>query len=151
MRQLIEGHGYEVRFVCGDDPAAVFQEFAATLDWAHDTIRAIQTEARTNGFQGQPRWPAIVLRTPKGWTGPAVVDGMPVEGTFRAHQVPLSGVRQNPDHLRQLEEWLRSYQPEIALRRSRAGSCRSWPRWRRMATGAWAPIPMPMAASCWSI
>ncbi|HET9659062.1 MAG TPA: phosphoketolase family protein [Thermomicrobiales bacterium] len=112
VRALIEGHGYEVRFVCGDDPATVFQEFATTLDWAYDTIRAIQTDARTNGFNGQPRWPAIVLRTPKGWTGPAVVDGLPVEGTFRSHQVPLSGVRQNPDHLRQLEAWLRSYCPE---------------------------------------
>jgi len=112
VRDLIGAHGYEVRFVCGDDPAAVFQEFAATLDWAYDTIRAIQTEARTHGFQGQPRWPAIVLRTPKGWTGPEVVDGTPVEGTFRSHQVPLSGVRKNSDHLRQLEAWMRSYHPE---------------------------------------
>ena len=112
VKALIEGHGYEVRFVCGDDPATVFQELAATLDWAHDTIRTIQTEARTNGFQGQPRWPAIVLRTPKGWTGPAVVDDVPVEGTFRAHQVPLSGVKQNAEHLRQLEAWLHSYHPE---------------------------------------
>jgi xylulose-5-phosphate/fructose-6-phosphate phosphoketolase len=112
VRATIEGHGYEVRFVCGDDPATVFQEFASALDWAYDTIEAIQTDARTNGFQGQPRWPAIVLRTPKGWTGPAVVDDLPVEGTFRSHQVPLSGVKQNPEHLRQLENWLRSYHPE---------------------------------------
>lgn len=112
IRRLIEGHGYEVRFVCGDDPPAVFQQFAATLDWAHDTIRAIQGEARASGFQGQARWPAIVLRTPKGWTGPEIVDGIPVEGTFRSHQVPLSGVKKNEEHLRQLEEWLRSYRPE---------------------------------------
>ncbi len=112
IRALIGGHGYEVRFVCGDDPAAVFQQFAATLDWAHDTIRAIQTEARTHGFQGQPRWPAIVLRTPKGWTGPDVVDGIPVSGTFRSHQVPLSGVKQDPAHLQILEKWLRSYNPD---------------------------------------
>jgi xylulose-5-phosphate/fructose-6-phosphate phosphoketolase len=112
VRALIEGHGYEVRFVSGDDPAAVFQDFAATLDWAHDTIKEIQTDARANGFQGQPRWPAIVLRTPKGWTGPAVVDGTPVSGTYRAHQVPLSGVKQDPKHLAILEEWLRSYKPD---------------------------------------
>lgn len=112
IRQQIEGHGYEVRFVSGDDPAAVFQDFAATLDWAYDTIRDIQTDARTSGFQGQPRWPAIVLRTPKGWTGPAVVDDIPIEGTFRSHQVPLSGVRQNPEHLEQLQAWMRSYHPE---------------------------------------
>ncbi len=112
VRAVIEGHGYDVRFVSGDDPAAVFQDFAATLDWAYDTIEAIQTDARTRGFQGQPRWPAIVLRTPKGWTGPDVVDGIPVSGTFRAHQVPLSGVKQDPEHLRILEEWLRSYHPE---------------------------------------
>ncbi len=112
VRDLIEAHGYEVRFVCGDDPPTVFQKFAATLDWAYDTIRAIQTEARTHGFRGQPRWPAIVLRTPKGWTGPEIVDGTPVEGTFRSHQVPLSGVRKNPDHLWQLEAWMRSYHPE---------------------------------------
>lgn len=112
LRHLIEGHGYEVRIVAGDDPASVFQQFAAALDWAHDAIRAIQTEARANGFQGQPRWPALVLRTPKGWTGPEIVDGIPVAGTFRSHQVPLAGVKQNPDHLAQLESWLRSYQPE---------------------------------------
>ena len=69
-------------------------------------------EARANGVTARPRWPAIVLRTPKGWTGPEVVDGVPVEGTFRAHQVPLSGVRENPDHLARLEEWLRSYEPD---------------------------------------
>src|SRR5690606_12267026 len=87
-------------------------QFAATLDWAHDTIRAIQMEARTHGFQGQPRWPAIVLRTPKGWTGPDVVDGIPVSGTFRSHQVPLSGVKQDPARLQILEKWLRSYNPD---------------------------------------
>ena len=112
VRKYLEGQGYDVSFVCGDDPASVHQAFAATLDQSYAKIRAIQEDARANGVSGRPRWPAIVLRTPKGWTGPHVVDGIPVEGTFRAHQVPLSGVRENPDHLRQLEEWIRSYHPE---------------------------------------
>ena len=112
IRGVIEGHGYEVLFVEGDDPARMHQVFASALDACYARIRAIQREARADGFSGLPRWPAIVLRTPKGWTGPKVVDGLPVEGTFRAHQVPIADVKGNPEHLRQLEEWLRSYQPE---------------------------------------
>ena len=79
------------------------REFAATLDQCYATIRAIQTDARANGLQKRPTWPAIVLRTPKGWTGPKVVDGVQIEGTFRAHQVPLSSVKENPEHLKLLE------------------------------------------------
>jgi xylulose-5-phosphate/fructose-6-phosphate phosphoketolase len=112
VRSLLAGHGYEVRFVEGSDPTQVHQQLAATLDTCHDAIRAIQQDARTNGFSGRPRWPAIVLRTPKGWTGPAEVDGLPVEGTFRAHQVPLTDVQTNPEHLRALQEWMLSYNPE---------------------------------------
>ena len=112
IRGVIEGHGYEVHFVAGDDPARMHQVFASALDACYARIRAIQREARADGISGLPRWPAIVLRTPKGWTGPKVVDGLPVEGTFRAHQVPIADVKGNPEHLRQLEEWLRSYQPE---------------------------------------
>jgi len=112
IRGVIEGHGYEVHFVEGDDPARMHQVFASALDACYARIRAIQREARADGISGLPRWPAIVLRTPKGWTGPKVVDGLPVEGTFRAHQVPIADVKGNPEHLRQLEEWLRSYQPE---------------------------------------
>ncbi len=112
VRQYLEGQGYEVSFVSGDDPASIHQAFAATLEDCHTRIREIQANARENGVHGRPRWPAIVLRTPKGWTGPHVVDGYPVEGTQRSHQVPLSGVRENPDYLRQLEEWLRRYHPE---------------------------------------
>jgi xylulose-5-phosphate/fructose-6-phosphate phosphoketolase len=108
----ISGHGYEVFFVEGDDPHRVHQEFAATLDVCYARIREIQTAARADGVSERPRWPAIVLRTPKGWTGPAIVDEKPVEGTFRSHQVPLSGVRQNSEHLAQLEAWLRSYGPD---------------------------------------
>jgi xylulose-5-phosphate/fructose-6-phosphate phosphoketolase len=92
----------------------VHRDFAAALGAAHGEIRAIQRAARAGGADagGTPRWPAIVLRTPKGWTGPREVDGTPVEGTFRAHQVPLAQVRENPAHLAQLERWLRSYRPE---------------------------------------
>lgn len=112
VRKLLEGHGYAVRFVEGDDPARVHQAFAATLNQCYEEIRGIQQEARENGVSGRPRWPAIVLRTPKGWTGPQEVNGLPVEGTFRSHQVPLSGVRSDPDQLARLEEWMRSYRPE---------------------------------------
>jgi xylulose-5-phosphate/fructose-6-phosphate phosphoketolase len=90
----------------------VHEQFAQTLDRCHERIREIQEAARHHGLRGRPRWPAIVLRTPKGWTGPKVVDGFPVEGTFRAHQVPLANVRNDPDHLHQLEEWMRSYRPD---------------------------------------
>ena len=111
IRQLLDGHGYEPWFVEGDDPRQVHRDFAAVLDHCHAAIAAIQADARLGGFGGRPRWPAIVLRTPKGWTGPAVVDGVQVEGTFRSHQVPLAGVRENPAHLAMLETWLRSYRP----------------------------------------
>src|SRR3954454_12104915 len=109
---FLQGNGYDAHFVEGDDPARVHQAFAATLDWCHDRIRAIQQEARTDGVVDRQRWPAIVLRTPKGWTGPKEVGGLPVEGTFRSHQVPMSATRTDPEQLAQLETWLRSYRPE---------------------------------------
>jgi xylulose-5-phosphate/fructose-6-phosphate phosphoketolase len=109
---LLQGNGYEVNFVEGDDPDSVHQAFAATLDRCYEDIRAIQAAAREHGVSERPRWPAIVLRTPKGWTGPKVVDGHPAEGTFRSHQVPLTDVRTNSEHFAQLEEWLRSYGPD---------------------------------------
>jgi xylulose-5-phosphate/fructose-6-phosphate phosphoketolase len=109
---LLTGYGYRVYRVAGDDPDLVHQQLAATLDAAADEIAAIQHRARADGDESRPRWPVIVLQTPKGWTGPKVVDGLPVEGTWRAHQVPLTEVRTNPEHLRQLEEWMRSYRPE---------------------------------------
>jgi xylulose-5-phosphate/fructose-6-phosphate phosphoketolase len=112
VQKLLEAHGYEVHFVEGDDPAAMHEAFAVTLDRCHAKIRAIQVRARTAGFSGRPNWPAIVLRSLKGWTGPKIVDGEPVEGTFRAHQVPLPNVRENPAHLEMLEAWMRSYRPE---------------------------------------
>jgi xylulose-5-phosphate/fructose-6-phosphate phosphoketolase len=113
IAKFLEGHGYEPVFVEGDDPMSVHREFAVTLETAVLKIRDIQRQARTNGgSDGRPAWPVIVLRTPKGWTGPKVVDGLPVEGTFRAHQVPLATVKENPAHLKMLEEWLQSYKPE---------------------------------------
>jgi xylulose-5-phosphate/fructose-6-phosphate phosphoketolase len=110
---LLRGHGYDPRFVAGDDPREVHRAFAAALDAALDAIGDFQGTARAAGrVDGRPRWPALVLRTPKGWTGPKQVDGVPVEGTFRAHQVPLAEVRTNPAHLAMLESWMRSYRPE---------------------------------------
>jgi len=116
VRKLLEAHGYEVTFVEGpggdNDPFPVHLAFAQALDDCYARIRAIQAEARARGFQRRAAWPVIVLRTPKGWTGPRVVDGVPIEGTFRAHQVPLANVRENPAHLAILESWMRSYRPE---------------------------------------
>src|SRR5215831_17075270 len=117
LRELFEGFGYEPHIVAGDDPAAIHQRLAAVLDACFDRIQAIQHEARERRSAVRPdspelRWPVIVLRTPKGWTGPAVVGGLPVEGTFRSHQVPLPLARTNPDQLAALESWMRSYEPE---------------------------------------
>jgi len=109
LQQLLRGYGYEPYFVAGDEPAPMHQLMAATLDRVVADIGKIQREARAHGFTARPCWPMVVLCTPKGWTGPKVVDGLKVEGTFRAHQVPLAQVRSNPAHLRQLEEWMRSY------------------------------------------
>ncbi|MBM0278445.1 phosphoketolase family protein [Micromonospora tarensis] len=112
LLDLLRGSGYQPYVVAGDEPAQVHRILAATLDRALDEIAEIQRRARAGGFFERPRWPMIVLRTPKGWTGPREVDGAQVEGTFHAHQVPLSGVRDNPAHLAELEHWLRSYRPE---------------------------------------
>ncbi|HEY1358955.1 MAG TPA: phosphoketolase family protein [Thermoleophilaceae bacterium] len=112
LRDLLSGYGYEPLFVEGSDPAAMHQQMAATLFAVAGRIKEIQRQARDEGSRERPRWPAVVLVTPKGWTCPKEVDGVPVEGTFRAHQVPLAGVRDNPDHLRLLEHWLKSYKPE---------------------------------------
>ncbi|MFR9727439.1 phosphoketolase [Streptomyces sp. MS19] len=109
---MLHGFGYEPLHVGGDQPDDVHQQLAAAMDLALDRVAAIQHAARNEGRTERPRWPVIVLRTPKGWTGPGTVDGLPVEGTWRAHQVPLAAVRTNPEHLRQLEDWMRSYRPE---------------------------------------
>ncbi len=113
LEDLLRGYGYSVHVVAGDDPAVVHQELAATMDVVIGEIRAIWRRARAaSADASRPSWPVIVLRTPKGWTGPKVVDGLPVEGTWRAHQVPIAEARTNPEHLAQLEAWLRSYRAE---------------------------------------
>jgi xylulose-5-phosphate/fructose-6-phosphate phosphoketolase len=108
LQALLEGYGYAPRFVEGSDPAAMHELMASTLDEVLDEIAAI----RSAGSTERPRWPMIVLQTPKGWTGPKEVDGLPTEGSFRSHQVPLANVRNDPAHLAQLEAWLRSYRPD---------------------------------------
>jgi xylulose-5-phosphate/fructose-6-phosphate phosphoketolase len=108
---LFSGYGYRVHVVAGEEPAAMHQQMAATLDEIVEEIGAIQSTAREGRLAGRPRWPMIILRSLKGWTGPKEVDGLPVEGTFRAHQVPLSEVRTNPEHLAMLETWMHSYRP----------------------------------------
>ncbi|RRA47663.1 phosphoketolase [Acidipila sp. EB88] len=112
LKALYTGRGYKPFFVEGDDPETVHQRLAAVLDDCYEEIRAIQQEARKSGFKKQPVWPMIVMRTPKGWTCPKEVDGVPIEGTFRAHQVPLATVRENPEHLKILEAWMKSYKSE---------------------------------------
>jgi xylulose-5-phosphate/fructose-6-phosphate phosphoketolase len=114
LAALMRGYGYEPHFVTGDDPMRVHERLAATLDQVMDDIAAIQRGARTAVAEplGHVLWPMIVLRTPKGWTGPKAVDGVAVEGTFRAHQVPLAETRANPEHRALLEQWMRSYRPE---------------------------------------
>ena len=109
---LLEGYGWHPLVVAGDEPPAVHQSFAAALGEALDGIAEIQRAAREEGVTERPAWPMLVLRTPKGWTGPKEVDGLPVEGTWRSHQVPMTDVRENPEHLQILETWLRSYGPE---------------------------------------
>jgi xylulose-5-phosphate/fructose-6-phosphate phosphoketolase len=109
---LLEGYGWRPLLVAGDEPALVHQALAAALDDAFDEIAEIQHTARSNGGTARPRWPMIVLRTPKGWTGPKTVDGVQIEGTWRAHQVPVLAARENPEHLRLVEEWMQSYRPD---------------------------------------
>ena len=99
LRAFLEGSGYAPHFVAGSDPAEMHQRMAATLDLVADEIARIQDAARNGGVTGRPRWPMIVLRTPKGWTGPKLVDGLPAEGTARSHQVPLANIAGDPEHL----------------------------------------------------
>jgi len=111
LRALLEGYGHAPIFVEGHEPAVMHRAMAEAMSLALDQIAEIQEQARSGQSTERPSWPMIVLRTPKGWTGPKVVDGLPAEGTFRSHQVPLANVRENPEHLAQLEQWLRSYRP----------------------------------------
>jgi len=112
LTSLLEGYGYEPFLVEGSDPMPIHQTMAATLDEILDRIRDIQAAARSGDLDSRPRWPMIVLRTPKGWTGPAEVDGLPVEGTWRSHQVPLAGTRTSERHRAQLQEWMENYRAD---------------------------------------
>ena len=112
LEELLRGYGWTPYFVEGDEPHPMHQLMASTLDRVIEDIKQIQHNARSRGNATRPRWPMIVLKSPKGWTGPKIVDGLPVEGTFRAHQVPLAMSTSNPEHLKQLESWLKSYRPE---------------------------------------
>jgi xylulose-5-phosphate/fructose-6-phosphate phosphoketolase len=112
LKCLFTGDGYKPYFVEGNHPETMHQLMAATIDVMLDEIHSIQQEARTNGFRNRPQWPMMILRTPKGWTGPKEVDGKAVEGTFRAHQVPVTDFTGHPEHLKILEDWMRSYQPQ---------------------------------------
>jgi xylulose-5-phosphate/fructose-6-phosphate phosphoketolase len=112
LEQLLRGYGWTPHFVAGHEPELMHQAMAATLDTVVEQIRGIQRQARTQRSGARPRWPMIVLQSPKGWTGPKVVDGLQIEGSFRSHQVPLSDPAAHPEHLKLLESWLRSYRPE---------------------------------------
>jgi xylulose-5-phosphate/fructose-6-phosphate phosphoketolase len=112
LRELLEGYGHAPIFVGGDEPQSVHQQLAAAMDLALDEIAAIQGAARSHGEVARRPWPMIVLRTPKGWTGPKIVDGQQIEGTFRAHQVPVTDFQAKPDHVGILDEWMRGYWPE---------------------------------------
>ncbi len=112
LESLLVGYGWEPHFVEGKEPLPMHRAMAKTLDTVLDRIRTVQEAARAGGAPAPPRWPMIVLRSPKGWTGPETVDGHKTEGSWRSHQVPLSGLATNPEHLAQLERWMRSYRPE---------------------------------------
>jgi xylulose-5-phosphate/fructose-6-phosphate phosphoketolase len=112
LDSLLRGYGWTPYFVEGDDPMTMHENMARTLDTVVGQIHEIQHDARVSGATDRPRWPMIVLRSPKGWTGPRVVDGLPIEGTFRAHQVPLIVDASHPEHVELLESWMRSYRPE---------------------------------------
>lgn len=112
LESLFVGYGYKPYFVEGSDPETMHQLMAATLDTVIEEIKAIQQDARTNGFTQRPRWPMIIMRTPKGWTGPKEVDGLKTEGFWRSHQVPMAEMASKPGHLKILEDWMKSYKPE---------------------------------------
>jgi len=112
LTSLLVGYGYHPHFVEGDDPAIMHRQMASTMDNVITEIKAIQKDTRSNGFTKRPQWPMIVLRSPKGWTCPKVIDGIQIEGTSHSHQVPLSELATKPDHIRILEEWMQSYKPE---------------------------------------
>ena len=112
LENLFKGYGWKPYLLEGDDPMTMHHQMAKLLDKVIEEVKSIKKNAAEHNDTERPRWPMIILKTPKGWTGPKFVDGLPVEGTFRAHQVPITDPAKNPEHLKQLEEWLRSYKPE---------------------------------------
>ena len=138
LDQFLRGCGWEPRYVEGDDPEDMHELMATVLDETVEAIRAVQHYARTTGDSTRPRWPMIVLRSPKGWTGPKFVDGVKIEGTFRAHQVPLLVDEAHPGHVELLDAWMRSYKPDELFDRPGV-CCPTWPRWPHSASGGWAP------------
>ena len=147
LEQFLRGCGWTPYFVEGDEPEKMHELMAATLEKAIEDIQHIQSNARNKNDTTRPRWPMIVLRSPKGWTGPKVVDGLQIEGTFRAHQVPILVDTDHPDHVKQLESWMKSYKAE-ELFDENGRLIPNSPNWRQKATAEWAPIRMPTAAFC---
>ena len=142
LDQLLRGNGWIPYYVEGHEPALMHEAMAKTLDRVVEEIHRIQRVARVLGETHRPRWPMIVLKSPKGWTGPKWVDGLQIEGTFRAHQVPLSDPATHPEHLTLLEDWLRSYRPEELFDESGRLN-QNWLTWHQRAIAAWGPIPTP--------
>jgi xylulose-5-phosphate/fructose-6-phosphate phosphoketolase len=142
LEQLFRGYGYTPYFVEGDDPAQMHQDMAAAVDAVVAEIRAIQRGARGGRDPLRPRWPMIILRSPKGWTGPRSVDGKQTEGSWRSHQVPLSDMASKPEHVRLLQDWLQSYRPERAVRRG------GRPRRRDCRAGAGGRAPHGRQPAC---
>ena len=134
LEQLFRGYGYTPYFVEGDEPQKMHELMAATLDTVIGEIQRIKTEARQNGFAKRPRWPMIVLRTPKGWTCPKEIDGKRTEDYWRSHQVPMGEMHENPEHVRILEEWMKSYRPEELFDDKRPPTARTWPNSRPRGT-----------------
>ncbi|MFM7614775.1 MAG: phosphoketolase, partial [Synechococcales cyanobacterium] len=112
LESLLRGYGYHPYWVAGDEPELMHQTMASTLERCIQEIRHYQEEARSTGVVSRPRWPMIILKTPKGWTGPKSVDGHKTEGFWRSHQVPMGGMQGNPQHMQVLEDWLKSYRPD---------------------------------------
>src|SRR5687768_12655376 len=159
VESLFNGYGYQPIFVEGSDPEPMHQAMAAALDIAIEKIRRIQQEARVNEAAAKEaapgsnsgvthaRWPMIILRSPKGWTGPKEVDGKKTEDYWRSHQVPLAKIGSVPEHLKVLEDWMKSYKPK-SYSMKKALLCRIWRRWRPRVSGAWEQTRMPTAGNC---
>ena len=151
LDHLFRGYGYTPYFVEGDDPEAMHQLMAARSTRSSRRSRRIQADARRDGVNEAPAWPMIVLRTPKGWTGPKEVDGKKTEDYWRSHQVPMGEMHENPEHVKILEEWMKSYRPEELFDDRRPPQARARRAGAQGRRGAWAPIRTPTAACCCAI